>query len=166
MILSEPDIIKVVADTVIYLQASFNANNVASSFLRRVEAGEVTLYISRLMIEEIRDVLARPTSRTKNARLSDEELEEFIQGIEDKAILIDPLPEHIEYERDPNDEHVLNLAIEIGANFLLTRDNDLLDLMDGKYPEGRDFRERYPDMTITGPGELLTYLNQNKEDEA
>ncbi len=162
----EFEVVKVVADTVIYLQASFNVNNVASSFLRRVETGEVTLYISRLMIQEIRDVLARPASRTKNARLSDEELKEFIQGIEDKAILIDPLPEHFLYERDPNDEHVLNLAIDIGADFILTRDNDLLDLMDTGRLEGRGFREQYPSTTITGPGELLIYLNQSKEDEA
>jgi uncharacterized protein len=149
----------VVADTVIFLQASINETNVASSFLRRVEAGEVTLCISRLMMEEIRDVLSRPEIRAKNARLSDEALEEFIRSVEENALLIDPLPAHYQYERDPKDEHVLNLAIEAKAQYIISRDNDLLDLMDSSRPAGSEFQRQHPDITILGPGEFITQLN-------
>lgn len=75
----------------IYLQASINEANVASSFLRRAEAGDVTLCVSRQMIAEIRDVLTRTEIRAKNALLSDEELANFILRIEENAAIIDPL---------------------------------------------------------------------------
>lgn len=153
----------VVADTVIFLQASINETNVASSFLRRVEAGEVTLCVSRQMLDEIRDVLTRPEIRAKNARLSDEALEGFIRSIEERATLIDPLPAHYRYERDPDDEHVLNLAIEAKAQYIITRDTDLLDLMDNSRPEGSEFQRQYPDITILGPGEFFTRLNLSKQ---
>jgi putative PIN family toxin of toxin-antitoxin system len=149
----------VVADTVIYLQASINDTNVASSVLRRAEAGEVTLCISRQMIAEVRDVLTRQEIRVKNARLSNEELEGFILSIEANASLIDPLPVHYRYARDPDDEHVLNLAIEAKAKYLVSYDNDLLSLMDANRTEGRAFQQLYPELTILTAGEFITRLN-------
>ena len=50
----EDNRIRIVLDTVIYLQASINESNVASSVLRRVEAGEVVLYVSHRLQEEVR----------------------------------------------------------------------------------------------------------------
>ncbi len=149
----------VVADTVIFLQASINETNVASSFLRRVEAGELTLCISRQLILEIREVLTRDEIRAKNSRLSNHELEDFIQGIEANSQFIDPLPTHFRYPRDPDDEHVLNLAIEAKANVLVSYDKDLLSLMDTIRQEGSAFRRTYPGLIILTPGELITRLN-------
>jgi predicted nucleic acid-binding protein len=39
------------------------------------------------------------------------------------------VPVFFHYDRDPDDEHVLNLAIATKATYVVTRDNDLLDLM-------------------------------------
>ncbi len=151
---------RVVLDTVIYLQASISATNVASSVLKRADADEIELYVSKALVEEARDVLNRPSIRLKNARLSDEELARFLQSIESKARMIDPLPTHYRYGRDPNDEHILNLAIEVRAAFIVTHDNDLLALMDANRVEGAEFRQRYPEITILTPGQLLSHLNQ------
>ncbi len=158
--MSEHVPVAVVADTVIYLQATLSATNVASSFLRRVETGEVRLFVSRPMLAEIRDVLTRPEIRVKNARLTDEELEGFIQNIEQTAVLIDPLPSHFQYERDPKDEHVLNLAIEAKAEILVSHDNDLLDLMTRHDVSSQAFRQQFPDITVMKVGEFLTWLNR------
>jgi len=154
---------KVVADTVVYLHASINGENVASSFLRRAETGEVELYTSRQLIAEIRDVLTRPEIRFKNARLTDESLEGFILSIEANALLVDPLPLHFRYERDPDDEHVLNLAIEAKAQYLLSYDNDLLAFMDANRPEGLAFQQKYPELTILRVGEFISRLNLLQE---
>lgn len=94
---------RVLLDTVIYLQASISATNVASSVLKRADADEIELYVSKALVEEARDVLNRPSIRLKNARLSDEELARFLQSIESKARMIDPLPTHYRYGREPHD---------------------------------------------------------------
>ncbi len=159
---AEP-IIRTVADTMIYLEASISEANVSSSFLRRVAAGEAVLYVSDQLLEEVRDVLTRPELRQRNARLSDEALEGFLTAIEQGAVRIDPLPVHFRYERDPDDEHVVNLAIQAKARYLVTHDNDLLDLMDQTRPEGKDFRRLYPDLTVLGPGDFIHHLNVQRD---
>ncbi len=158
----------VVPDTGVFLRASINETNVSSSLLRRAAAGEVQLCVSRELIAEVRDVLTRTEIRAKNARLDDAALETFLQEIETQSRLIEPLPQHFHYERDPDDEHILNLAIEVGAAYIVTFDKDLLDLMQSGREAERDFQARFPGITILMPGELLTRLNllkQNREPE-
>jgi predicted nucleic acid-binding protein len=65
---------------------------------------------------------------------------------------------HFELSRDPDDEPYLNLAIESGAQFLVTLDRDLLDLMNWNTDEGRDFQSRYPNLTILDPVSFMKEL--------
>ena len=53
--------------------------------------------------------------------------------------------------RDPKDEPYVNLAIERAARFIVSRDADLLDLM-----EDEMFRKRYPGITVLDPVAFLT----------
>ena len=48
--------------------------------------------------------------------------------------------------RDPDDEVFLNLAIQSDAEFLVTRDRDLLDLMDDS-----EFCSQFPHLRIVAP---------------
>ena len=64
---------------------------------------------------------------------------------------------HYEYARDPHDEAYLNLAIESGADFLITLDNDLLDLMKWEREEGREFQKRFRRLNIVDP---VAFLNE------
>ena len=57
----------------------------------------------------------------------------------------------MELPRDPDDEPYLNLALEADAQFLVTRDRDLLDLMRSDTKEGRDSQSRFPDLKIVDP---------------
>ena len=157
--MTPPDLPRVVSDTGVYLRATINAANVSSSLLRRAASGEIQLYVSHDLLAEVRDVLTRPEIRVKNARISDEALEAFLSEIQVQARLIDPLPQHVSYARDPDDEHILNLAIEAEAAYIVSFDNDLLDLMHSTREEARDFRQRFPSITILTPGELITQLN-------
>jgi|GEM_PF-3297070 len=73
------------------------------------------------------------------------------------AVLIKDVPERFRYERDPQDEPYLNLAIVTRADYIVSRDNDLLDLMDESRAEGQDFRVRFPMLTILDP---VAFLNR------
>jgi predicted nucleic acid-binding protein len=48
---------------------------------------------------------------------------------------------------------VINLAIEVSATFLISRDKDLLDLIGDP-----DFRQRFPHLTILDPPAFLRAL--------
>jgi putative PIN family toxin of toxin-antitoxin system len=48
------------------------------------------------------------------------------------AILLAQVSNDFRYPRDPDDEAVINLAIEAGARYLVSRDKDLLDLMNDR----------------------------------
>jgi predicted nucleic acid-binding protein len=63
------------------------------------------------------------------------------------------VPVAMELERDPKAEPYLNLAIASSATYLVTWDEDLLDLM-GK----EEFRRRFPTLAILEPPALLRAL--------
>ncbi len=65
--------------------------------------------------------------------------------------------------RDPDDEHILNLAIVSNAQFLVTRDNDLLDLMKEDNPDGQAYRRHCPGLTILNPVAFLAAVRPQSE---
>ena len=67
---------------------------------------------------------------------------------------------HFTYPRDPDDEPYLNLAIEVSADYLISRDNDLLDLMNWNQEAGRDFQKRFRFLKIVTPEEFLRVMEQ------
>ena len=52
-------------------------------------------------------------------------------------------PRDLIYQRDEDDEPYINLAIEVGAQFLVSRDKDLLDLMTSYADDCKEFRQRF-----------------------
>lgn len=78
-----------------------------------------------------------------------------MQKIETEAALIKNVPTEYRFDRDPKDEPYLNLAIVTNAIFLVSRDNDLLDLMRVETPEAQDFRARYPGLRIVDAPNFL-----------
>ena len=76
-----------------------------------------------------------------------------------KGSLFRNVPKQFELPRDPDDEPYLNLAIYAGAQFLITRDRDLLDLMNWDIKDGRDFRERFPQLKILNPVAFINELD-------
>jgi len=68
------------------------------------------------------------------------------------------VPNVFDYPRDPKDERYVDLAAEIEADFLLTRDNDLLDLMSLSSELAKQFRQRFPRLLILNPVHFLDEL--------
>lgn len=65
-----------------------------------------------------------------------------------------------DFERDPKDEIIINLAIEAEADYIVSRDKDLLDLMTGYTDECKDFRRRFRRLKIVEPVEFLTIIEK------
>jgi putative PIN family toxin of toxin-antitoxin system len=145
-----------VFDTVTLLQAGAKPLGPAGACLRMVLEDRLALFMSLDGLHELHDVLSRQEVRRRFPLLRDEHVEAFLEGLRAKARIEPAVPSVFRYARDPNDEHVLNLTIACQARFLLTHDNDLLDLMKEGSADGRAFRARAPQLSIlTAPDFLL-----------
>lgn len=141
----------VVFDCNIYLRASIAATGPAAQCLELLGIDAYTLFISSDVLHEVEDVLSRPELRQRFALLTQERLKALLQRLHSEAIHVYNIPETFRYPRDPDDEPYVNLALVTNAQYLVTLDNDLLDLMRENTEESRRFRRLYPHLTILPP---------------
>lgn len=86
------------------------------------------------------------------------QIEFFVGYVSNISDLIDPVPHEFTFERDPKDEIIINLAVEAKADFIVTRDKDMLDLMTGYTSECKEFRRRFRPLKIISHLEFLKSL--------
>jgi putative PIN family toxin of toxin-antitoxin system len=142
----------------VFLQGAGRPAGPARACLRLVEEDRVTLCVSAEVLAEVRDVLTRPKMRQKFPALTPEWVEQFVRTVQSKALLVADVAKVFTYSRDPKDERYVNLAVEAGAEYLVSRDKDLLDLMDPSQAEGADFQRRFPSLLILDPVRFLSRL--------
>jgi putative PIN family toxin of toxin-antitoxin system len=114
-------------------------------------AGRVQVFLSPEILLEVIDVLNRPELQEKFKSLTPEAADAYVKEIARKSTIVKDVPKRIALPRDPKDEPYLNLALEAHADFLVTRDKDLLDLMKDSV-----FRLQNPELTILDPVSFLT----------
>lgn len=146
---------RVVFDCMIYLQATVSESGPAAALLRLVDRNALSLFASNEILDEVREVLSRSKIRERNSALTDERVDAFITRLSEKATIVNDVPLHFTYTRDPKDENYINLAVEVEADYIVSRDRDLLDLMTGHTDECKDFRRRFRPLNIIEPVELL-----------
>jgi putative PIN family toxin of toxin-antitoxin system len=138
----------------VFLQAAARKKGPAASCFRLLETGAIVLFVSEPILSEVGEVLARPEVRKKNPALTDETVEALLERVLHDAILMSDVPKAFIFERDPDDEPYINLAIAAGAKYLVSRDKDLLDLMNDL-----DFRARFAELTILDPVGFLQAIS-------
>jgi putative PIN family toxin of toxin-antitoxin system len=144
----------VVFDCNTFLQALAAPEGPAGRCVGLAIDGKVNLVVSPAVLGELREVTGRPRVIAK-LRLVEERIEEFFETIQIAATFIEGFPEIFAYERDPDDAHYVNLAIAAKAEFIVSRDRDLLDLMDISRKEAVEFQKRYPTVRILDPVQFL-----------
>jgi uncharacterized protein len=147
-----------VFDCGVFLQGLLSKSGPAVRCLELIEEERIRLVISEEILAEIKDVLSRPRLREQNPVLTQEKVESLIEMLLANAEFVENVPEHFAYSRDPNDEPYLNLAIETEAVFLVSRDNDLLDIMTDFTDEAKNFRQRFRKIKIVNPVEFLQII--------
>lgn len=156
-----PDRYVVVFDTSTLVQGLINPKGAAGKCLACFEQGKILVAVSRETLEEVKDVLSRPRLRERFLQITDEKVSLLIEVILYKGHYLRSVKKRFDYPRDPDDEPYLNLAIEVGADYLISRDNDLLDLMKWEKGEGREFQKRFRFLKIVSPEEFLRVMEQN-----
>ncbi len=151
---------KAVFDAMVFLQAGANPTGPSGACFAHARSGTLALVTSPETVAELRDLLARPNIRKKFAHLTDDVAEGLVAEIERIGTSFENVPRIFEYPRDPKDEPYINLAIAADADYLTSRDNDLLDLM-----QDTDFTTRFPGILVLDPASLLRELGMPQKNE-
>ncbi len=107
--------------------------------------GRFELFLSNDILEETAEVLLRHGRFRRRLQYPDAAAIEYCQELAHLAVLVEDVPE-IQVVRDPDDDMVLACAIAARADFLISRDKDLLVL------------DPYQDLKIITPEALLRML--------
>jgi uncharacterized protein len=148
---------RVVYDCNVLLQALISQKGPAGGAVEAVRQRRVALFLSQFIIDELRDVAARPHLATKFS-LTDEKISTFIADLQRHSHLINTVPHVFDFDRDPDDANYVDLAVAANATLIVSRDADLLSLSNLTTPEGRDFAARFPGLEILTPPQLLARI--------
>jgi len=147
--------LRAVFDCVVFLQGAARQESPSGACILLVQMELVELCLSADTLSEVRDVLSRPELRRKFSSLSDSLVARFLDAVQKKSTWISSVPHAFTFERDPKDEPWINLAIAAHASFLVSRDNDILDLARPSDSDGSRLRKIAPSLQIMAPAEFL-----------
>ena len=142
---------KAVLDTTVLVSGFLKQveGGVAHQLLLFARQGAFEQYISDYILEELAEVLLRPGRTRQRYQYPDSAVVEFCQGLTRFATLVTDVPE-VRIVRDPSDDLILGCAIGAGAEYLVTRDKDLLSL------------EEYQRIKIVTPEAFLRMLRDEE----
>ncbi len=115
---------KIVLDTVVLVRGLINPYG-AWGRLVFDRAGDYRLVVSPPLLAEYLEVIARPELTRKFRSLPNHMRDLLDLLARADVVTFDALPA---FERDPNDAHVLATALYGAVDYLVSADNDLLDL--------------------------------------
>jgi putative PIN family toxin of toxin-antitoxin system len=135
--------LRVVLDTNVLISAIV-FGGIPRKILETVYRGELSSYFSAAIIDELKAVLERP-----KFGFPSEILQTILSELYNIGIFITPKSRVDLLTEDPDDNRILECAVEADATFLITGDSHLLNL------------ERYNNISIMSPAEYLTIYTQN-----
>jgi len=147
-----------VFDCMVFLQAAVSRRGPAFALLALVEAGGLELLVSAAILTELREVLLRPVVQKKFPLLTLAFVDAFLGQITRIGTMVEEIPREFRLDRDPDDEAYVNLALAGRAQYLVTRDHDLLDLARDQSPAGAELRRLRPELKVVGPGAFLELI--------
>ena len=156
--------IKVVFDCNIIWQSFFFGNGVSAKCKKLVDGGVITLFLSSEVLEEMREVMTRPEFLAKFQTVTETMIEKYLEQLARRSVFIRSVPKKFRLSRDADDEPYINLAIESEADYIVTRDSDLLDLMTGYDVESKEFRQKTRPLKVVEPLEFLKIVEESEKD--
>lgn len=151
------DPLQVVFDCSIFVQSLLNPVGAAGACVQQALTGNVRLFVSDFVLDEVRDTPHKPTP----ARLgiTHEKVERLLDNLLRKATFVDDVPHVFDHPIDPDDAHYVDLAVAT-QSIIISRDRHLLGLNAPSKPWSAGFRQRFADLRICTPESLLEILRQ------
>ena len=151
--------IRAVFDCNIFIQVLLNPKSVAAKCFDLVLDGKIILFVSKAILDEVCEVIFRPKIISRLPDATTQRIEIFVEQIVNNSVYLKNVPNKFEFERDPKDEMIIDLAVECETDFIITRDKDLLDLMIGFDDNSKKFRQRFHPLKIVAPVEFLKMIS-------
>src|SRR5919202_833716 len=121
-----PDPLRAVIDSTVLVSAFLTEGGVSAELLRFAREGVFLVFLSEDILTETEHTLSYERIRERY-NYTDTDVADFLNRLRLAANLVDDLP-HLTVVRDPNDDMVIATAQRAQANYIVTRDNDLLSL--------------------------------------
>jgi putative PIN family toxin of toxin-antitoxin system len=116
-------ILVVVIDTNIWISALINPGGAPARLMQAVRNGQIRLALSLPLIAETDTVIRRDRIRRRIA-LDDQGIDAFLSAARASAIVV-PVTGTLRLCRDAKDDVVVETAIVAGADYVVSRDEDL-----------------------------------------
>ena len=112
-----------VVDTNIWVSAFLNHRGFPARLVEAGKAGQLTVMTSPPLLEELMEVLCRPRiMKIRQTTIADAEA--FVRGVAKVARLVS-VSGDLHLCRDPDDDVVLETAVAGGAQYVVSRDEDI-----------------------------------------
>lgn len=144
--------LKVVFDTNVIVSGVTASAGHPHEALEAWRRGELVLLISQPIVDEVVEVLGRPFFRDRR-HIDETDVVRIRRALETDAVLVSPKKRLRAVEEDPDDDRVLECALEGGADYLVSGNHHLLELRE------------YRGTRIVSPREFLTILKAQEVGE-
>jgi putative PIN family toxin of toxin-antitoxin system len=119
---------RVVLDANVLVSAFVTPSGAAGALLRKLREGAFQLSLAEGLLAEAADVLLNRPRLRRRYGYPLSAVDSYLQGLRVQASIIDELPPISGVVRDPDDDHVIACAVAAKADWLVSRDLDLLTL--------------------------------------
>jgi|SRR5450759_1434163 putative PIN family toxin of toxin-antitoxin system len=118
---------KAVLDTNVFVSAFLSAGSPPDRIVRAWRRGDFELVTSAPILSELEAVLARPHI-AKRLGWNAEEQTATIAALSDAATVVVPTEKITAITSDPSDNRILEAAVAVQADYIVSGDSDLLNL--------------------------------------
>ena len=116
-----------VLDTNVLISATIQAQGLPAQIHRLWEAQFIQIAVSEVILQEYRRVLSY-SRVAKRHRQDEAALDGLVKRLREKAVVVSGTVNIGRVSRDPDDDKFLAVALEAGADMIVSGDPDLLDL--------------------------------------
>ncbi|MGA2499417.1 MAG: putative toxin-antitoxin system toxin component, PIN family [Tepidisphaeraceae bacterium] len=153
--MAHPVQFKLVLDTNVLVRGLANRDSSSGRLLRLCESRSVLMLLSRPVMLEYREVLARHELIQQHPAITADAVRLAIERLRYFADFVDRIRVRFRYDRDPDDACFIELAIAGAATHIITHDNDLRSLSNAHTDAGKRFRQRLSGVRVLGTGDFL-----------
>jgi len=143
---------RIILDTNVFVSATLIKNSNPDKVLQAWRRGEVEFITSRLLLEELEDVLNRPHLR-RLQWLKPDEVDALVAEFKEAAIHAPGVLHLSDVVRDVKDDKIISAAVEMQVDYIVSGDDDLLVL------------KEYKGIPVVSPAGFLKILEERIEED-